>query len=452
VTWDSPFVVSARGCALLLFVIVFGTYASAYAQETTPGSTAHKNDGAHLGVQTCSSSTCHGAVQPWQNSSVLQNEFVTWSQHDAHAKAYKTLLSKKSKQIARKLGVGDAHKSTVCLQCHSDDVPTELQAKFFRVEDGVGCEACHGGAENWLGIHVAGTGSHADNIAAGMSPTDDPHFRAQLCQSCHSGMGSKMMPHRLLGAGHPRLVFELDTYMVNQPAHFRVDDDYRVRKIQSSPVRNWALGQLTGADSMLASLANPERRSAGMLPEFAFFDCHACHHPMNSTGREDVSHPTEPGMPRLNDASLIMLTILAQALDPALSKEITATIHQTHKASFGTIDGIESAVQRLRKAIQSLHSKVEETKFTSARTTKLLEILIASGISGQYIDFVEAEQATMAAATFLAALEENRQLTGEQLNHAKSGLAKLYAVTQDENVFKPTDFKAAVAGLQNVMK
>lgn len=171
-------------------------------------------EGSHLGVKTCASSTCHGAVQPWQNSSVLQNEFVTWSTKDAHARAYKTLLSEKSKFIASNLGLKNAHTAEVCLQCHTDNVPKKFQAKFFNIEDGVGCEACHGGAENWLGLHVAGTGSHSDNIAAGMSPTDNLEFRAELCLSCHVGMQDKAMTHNLLGAGHPRLVFELDTYMV----------------------------------------------------------------------------------------------------------------------------------------------------------------------------------------------------------------------------------------------
>ena len=119
-----------------------GTFS--YAQDA---SERDVSKAAHLGVQTCASSTCHGAVQPWQNSSVLQNEYVTWFKHDAHAKAYKTLLSDKSKLIAKILGIGAAHKSPVCLQCHSDNVPQSQRAKFFKIEDGVSCETCHGGAE-----------------------------------------------------------------------------------------------------------------------------------------------------------------------------------------------------------------------------------------------------------------------------------------------------------------
>ena len=39
------------------------------------------------------------------------------------------------------------------------------------------------------------------------------------------GNSEKSLIHRLYGAGHPRLVFELDTYLNNQPSHHRVDRD-----------------------------------------------------------------------------------------------------------------------------------------------------------------------------------------------------------------------------------
>ena len=41
-------------------------------------------DDTHLGVATCAGSTCHGAPQPFDTSTVLQNEFVTWHREDRH--------------------------------------------------------------------------------------------------------------------------------------------------------------------------------------------------------------------------------------------------------------------------------------------------------------------------------------------------------------------------------
>jgi len=37
-----------------------------------------------------------------------------------------------------------------------------------------------------------------------------------------------------MGAGHSRLAFELDTFTILQPAHFRVDEDYIERKWSGS--------------------------------------------------------------------------------------------------------------------------------------------------------------------------------------------------------------------------
>ena len=67
----------------------------------------------HIGVTGCAGSTCHGSAAPWRNSTVLQNEYVTWQRQDPHAKAYQTLLSDQSKRIARNLGLEISRKAPV---------------------------------------------------------------------------------------------------------------------------------------------------------------------------------------------------------------------------------------------------------------------------------------------------------------------------------------------------
>src|SRR2546430_15946808 len=46
--------------------------------------------------------------------------------------------------------------------------------------DGVGCESCHGGAVDWLGIHVSGKSDHVANVKAGMYPLEEPVARAKI--------------------------------------------------------------------------------------------------------------------------------------------------------------------------------------------------------------------------------------------------------------------------------
>jgi len=58
----------------------------------------------HLGVASCASSVCHGAVQPPNKPGALMNEFVTWSHQDSHAKAYQALMNPQGRGIAASWG------------------------------------------------------------------------------------------------------------------------------------------------------------------------------------------------------------------------------------------------------------------------------------------------------------------------------------------------------------
>src|SRR5690606_8941710 len=113
-------------------------------------------DGAdtHRGVASCASAVCHGSIVPKTDGNALQNEYRTWTLHDMHARAYKVLLNDESKLIAKKLGLANAHEADVCLDCHADNVAAGKRGRRFQLSDGVGCEACHGGAERWIKSHT----------------------------------------------------------------------------------------------------------------------------------------------------------------------------------------------------------------------------------------------------------------------------------------------------------
>ena len=54
-----------------------------------------------------------------------------------------------------------------------------------------------------------------------------------------------------MGAGHPRLSFELEAFTANLPPHFIVDADYRARKNPAEAFELWLAGQLQAAMSDL---------------------------------------------------------------------------------------------------------------------------------------------------------------------------------------------------------
>ena len=194
--------------------------------------------------------TASSAPQPGKN--VALNEYRTWTQEDRHAQAYRTLELPESKRIAANLGLPSATTAKICLDCHADNVPGDKRGPKFQMSDGVSCEACHGGAEKWLESHAAESATHKDNVARGMYPTELPLQRAQVCLSCHLGTRDRFATHAIMGAGHPRLSFELEAYTTNQPAHYVVDADYVRRKGKIEGMNLWLTGQIESTRRMLS--------------------------------------------------------------------------------------------------------------------------------------------------------------------------------------------------------
>ena len=255
----------------------------------------------HLGVASCASGVCHGSVSPRSSTDILQNEYVVWSRLDRHKNAYSTLLSARSKKIARNLGLKNAHEAKICLDCHADNVAAAKKGTRFQIEDGIGCEACHGGAENYLTSHTDKGVSREQNLSNGLYATDQIAERAVLCFSCHIGSEGKIASHEIMGAGHPRLSFELDTFGVLQPAHYVVDEKYRERKWAGSSLTTWALGQVEASKQTLRLI---ESKLGGnqLFPELSLFDCHACHHVMSKKRWQQQDRIRQPpGTVRLND-------------------------------------------------------------------------------------------------------------------------------------------------------
>jgi hypothetical protein len=230
--------VRSTAVALLCTLAATTSLAAAPAPTTTvlPAQGLNK----HMGVTSCASSVCHGSVTPSKTYDVLLNEYVTWSHNDAHAKAFNVLRSLKSRAIATKLAIGDPASAKECLDCHTDNVPPQQRGEKFSLADGIGCEACHGGSEYWLATHTSKRASYRDNLTHGMYPTADLRQRTELCLSCHYGTADKFATHRMMAAGHPRLSFEMDTFLALQPPHYRIDENYKKRKPTYTSTQNWS--------------------------------------------------------------------------------------------------------------------------------------------------------------------------------------------------------------------
>jgi hypothetical protein len=418
-------------------LLVIGLSVRSLSAATFPQQDTDK----HLGVASCASSTCHGAVSESKDSNVWRNEYRVWSKHDSHAQAFKVLQNAQSKAIAAKLGIGDPTKAKECLDCHADNVSAAARGPKFQISDGVGCEACHGGSEKWIKTHTEPGVSHADNLAQGMYPTEDPVARAELCLSCHLGNDNQFATHRIMGAGHPRMSFELDTFTVLQPAHYSVDADYIKRKGEVTDARLWALGQVRAARRIASLLDSHWFKASSMVPEPSFFDCHACHHPMNDLRWQpsELGAGMPPGAIRLNDAPMSMLRVIAERLNPSLAQELLSSTRALHKASLQSKEAVVAAATGLRNVCDKLEGAIAAARFTPADLRAMMATLFAQSGNGEYRDYTSAEQAVMAIDMMVITLG-----AGDKV---KTEMDKLYALVEDEHHFSPKEFSTATRSL-----
>jgi hypothetical protein len=391
-----------------------------------------------LGVATCASSMCHGSVHPWQATGVRQDEYVTWSRSDRHARAYSTLLTERSQKIAARLGLArPAHEADECLDCHTHNVPPARRGPQFSLADGIACEACHGPAERWMRSHVERGATRAQNVARGLFPTREPVARGRLCLSCHYGDAQKLVTHRMMAAGHPRLSFEIDTFTHLMPAHYGMAS-------LAEGVRNWALGQALAAESLLALLVHPQRGRDGFFPELVLFDCHACHHPMSQARNAGGRLGMAPGLVRLNDAHLIMVRHIARRVDAEGSVALTRAMAELHGALGGRGDAIAQA-KRVLQAVQALVPRVREHRFSADDLSAIAFGLIDDGARGEYSDYQGAEQAAMALQSVADFMARRGFLQPAAI---RAPMERIMAAVANDEGYRTEDFAGALRELR----
>ena len=307
---------SKAALAILLLALAGGAGASAPAAgdasaAPTPAAAGFK----HLGYASCAQSTCHGAATPWMISPIRQNEYFQWRDHDPHAHAYAGLSGPRAQAIAAKLGVSEAAKTPLCLGCHSDNVPEAQRGENFRIEEGIGCEACHGGSEKWLGQHNLPDVDPMSMTDRGLYPTWQLQARTTLCLGCHQ-YGQRGADHHLVAAGHPEFSDDLPAYFAKWPHHFGVDAQYVARKHPATAAQTATQTDLQAAGNWAAALASSEAAHQGLMPELSFFQCDNCHRGLSQPDRGST------GLPRLDQAALRRL-LASGALDGQLRARLS---------------------------------------------------------------------------------------------------------------------------------
>ncbi|MFK7941844.1 MAG: multiheme c-type cytochrome [Paracoccaceae bacterium] len=411
---------------------------------------AQPHDVKALGSVTCSQSTCHSADKPWPNSSVTQQEYVVWKEKDPHAKSFQTLQTKKARQIAGDLGLGSPTSAKLCLDCHTFNISPKHREDTFNQAEGVTCEACHGPASEWLGVHQTGLYFYQRNIDEGMYPTTHPTRRAELCLSCHMGTEDKFVDHRMLVAGHPRLPFELGFYTwfaETTPgrstgySHFQVDDDYLQRKPWPFGVRVWSIGQAVQMKKFVELMTDPKTGQEGLFPEFAFFECHSCH----NTSVVGAGQGSQTGVPRINDSNAFFVQLAASMVDRNLAGQLRSDIARLRSASGQSWPGMLAAAETLKRRLTVLVTKLEKRKFTESDTRYALTQISAASQRGVFKGYYDSEQAVLAAGSLVDELDKLEVLSPQRAEAAQAAVRKGINAFTTVDTYRAGQVRSALA-------
>lgn len=423
----------------------------------------------YIGVESCAGSTCHGSVTPQKapRTGIRQTEHTQWLTKDKHAKAYAVLLKDRSIQMAKNLKMAEPpSKSDRCLVCHALAVPKELRSASYKVEDGVSCEACHGQAEGWLGTHIAR--GQAASLSMGMYDTRNLVKRAEKCVSCHVGDDTRNVDHELIAAGHPDLVFDFETYTAMLPPHWRTAPSDGVGG------RAWAVGQVVALRESLQRLARrTQQHAAAAWPEFAEFECFACHHDVNNiestyyrrgegdrlepgapweiSWRQQRGYPGVAGIPPWNPARYLVLRQLVQAIAPesrvALDQELNSI--STLMAKVGATDPVQiaAAAKRAAQMADSLLSKMTTLQMNPELGNTVLRNITNDSASIAGAGARVAGQATMAIETFIpVAGKKGKPLTQEPT--IMGAFQKLSQIVEKPEAFDREQFEQFITQMR----
>lgn len=125
----------------------------------------------HVGSQACG--VCHRGPQ-------MGYQYSKW-RITAHAEAYAVLATPKAGDIARRLKINEAPwRAAPCLKCHATAYHEVAGGVLdsYAVEEGVGCEACHGPGSEYSLEAVMHDPRSA--VLAGLKPV-----KQQTCAACH---------------------------------------------------------------------------------------------------------------------------------------------------------------------------------------------------------------------------------------------------------------------------
>jgi hypothetical protein len=201
---------------------------------------------------------------------------------------------------------------------------------------------------------------------------------------------------------------------------------------------------LAAALRAMETLQGPRVNNSGAFPELALFNCYGCH--MSSMRRTDWSHRllesgAEPGSVPISDGYLIMAWIIARELDPSSAPGLLRMSRSLLAASASERSQIVERSRDVGVSLRRLCERAATRVWKPADERQLLRTLVAVGTSGEFRDYVGAEQAVMGIDGLLIHLGV--------ADHFRKRIDELYKLTQNDEAYAPEQFVASLQQLQS---
>jgi len=421
---------------------------SAQPQNPAPAQQANFQ---YTGPGSCAASACHGAVPARTDLRIPQNEYSVWITQDRHSRAFEVLRNPVSQRMARLLGIERADAAPKCLACHALAPPAAQRARTFSAEEGVSCESCHGPASQWLGPHTRADWAHEKSLQLGMNDTKDLIRRTEVCLSCHLGNAEKFVDHEMIAAGHPDLIFELDSFSAAMPRHWKEP----VERDPWTGARAWSTGMAVQLREHLERVSR--RARGGPWPEYAELDCFACHHDLaraEDSWRQDRGYPgRRAGVPPWNVARYTVFRQVAglvgadagQRLDAEMTR-LSGLMNQLAPNR----EEVAVAAARTSSLAGEMARRMAQHNYDPETALRLMRAISsdAERISGEGVR--SAEQAVMALDSLFIATSRNTRLSNQA--ELRAALNALYPHLENPARYQPGRFAADLRRVNSLLR
>ena len=419
----------------------------------------------YIGPGSCAATSCHGSVRPVAGSRILQNEYSTWILQDKHSRAYSALTGEVGERMARILKLGSkAEEAPKCLACHALYTAPEQRGRAFELADGVSCENCHGPASVWLGPHTTKDWPHEKSVALGMADTRNVIHRTDRCLECHLGTKSKFVDHEMIAAGHPDLYFELDSFSVVMPRHWKVPRESAPGKPAEDAnwtgVRDWSAGQAAQLRAELDRLVwrarNERYDKKDIWPEYSELSCFACHHslgPAKDSWRQEHGYEgRRPGDPAWNSSRYAVFRLLARQIDSGNGLELDKQL-LTVSSEMSKLNPDRTVVAEAASAAAPLAQQIAERlavmPYDQAITLRMLQRIADDAENIALADERAAEQAAMAMDSLYIAYAKDAKPANDA--EIRAAINVLFQQVENPSAYNADQFAAALRRIRPML-